>query len=328
MRSLHCILSSLNQDLILEKDLSPGAQGDWVFVACRATFEKCPHQECNHFMPAWPAKHFGLDVSEKEAFLLGRQLTEEKEEIKQRFHDVADDLDCIDAMEAAAAEEHDFIGRKAVFLDQLLQSNLLPGFVPADGNCGLWSVASLLLNKLPSQMNSGDSKKLMVKQRKVLAQAWAKVSTNPMWQKLFLDFDLACEIPAKLKTPAKAPEIPTEAEAPPDPIPATVETPAKAPEIPTEAEAPPDPMPAKRKKAAGTPEIPPEKLKTPAKPAAFGQPKAKSDHLILLGPGSVGVQKQQREVSMQDVLNEDDDDEDIMLADLTKTSQPDEDIMP
>ena len=124
----------------------PSSKDTWIFVGCTADFSSTDLMAMNHFVPAWHRKQLpdefdskcntlanlcqeAISGKEKEAAELADKETDDEEEGEVQLLSVLDEIRLLEKHLAAA--------------DLLGQHDLLPKFVPADGNCGLWSLLEL-----------------------------------------------------------------------------------------------------------------------------------------------------------------------------------------
>ena len=157
--------------------------------------------------------------------------------------------------------------RQAECYQDLFAAGFCPQEVPADGNCGLWSVMSLRQGGCLG--NAKEAAAQMKQERIALGRAWSQCSGNILWQQLWKYFGMESELtPEEI---SKAAQAKTQARA--------QATPAKTP-----------PQNSKSKsKSACLDEMSPMKHLDPkkiseCKPANLGKPKQSSD-LVLRQPG-------------------------------------------
>ena len=214
LQSLPCVLSrQFNEagdpDLTLA-DLWPEIEydGQWYLVCCRADFKRDQHYACNHWLPAFHKDQLGEDWSVRKlqaaADLQDRILEQTKVVTKVTTEQEDSDEEADDQAFASALEYLSLLESQQAWFQQLAESDLVAEEVPADGDCGLWSVLALQAGEVGSR-NVDAAREAMKGARLMLKNAWLDVSEDPVWQTFFRESSLFTELGDEILDRARKP---------------------------------------------------------------------------------------------------------------------------
>ena len=157
LRSLASYLSNSVNLPVEDMDVNPSYndKNTWFFVSCRADFEGGPVHSANHFVPAWHRDQIGGDMFALTMASVMKEITDRKaliaEELVRLMAECNDDEEDEDsenesgndAYTDSLLDDDKILSNQLEFVRLVAAKGLVPEFVPADGNCGLWSMLSL-----------------------------------------------------------------------------------------------------------------------------------------------------------------------------------------
>ena len=211
-RTLASCLEEVVPDTILA-ETPPAMEQCWYIVSCRADFERTHVANLNHFMPCWSQVQLGpawdcarlqweSDLLERKSTLQAEMVNlfkeaETSEEASVQLETV------IEATKSLEAEETEIMN--------LLAMGYVPCAVPADGNCGAWSLLCLdegFTKASTMDFSLKQHHATMMKMRTLLQKQWRLVKDYSVWQRLFTFWNLkglltAPGAPAASGTPKK-----------------------------------------------------------------------------------------------------------------------------
>lgn len=121
----------------------------WFIIHCHASLEAVPEQSLNHFIPAWHRSQFNYADWAVALASARKHVADFQADIKFKMLEMlGDDRDRtatpqeMEKFEGLIAQEK-YGNNMAKALTRFEEIGLVPEFVPADGNCGLWSVWAL-----------------------------------------------------------------------------------------------------------------------------------------------------------------------------------------
>lgn len=178
-----------------QSDISKASAEDdtWVFVCCRADFEAAGILNCNHWLTAWHYDVLGEADWNLRRSTFTYEITESILACTKHIKSLGTDAE--DAEIVSAMMQLELLQRKQQCFEAIMKQKFMPVDVPADGNCGVWSVLSF---KQGSPDASCNDLALQQKERESLQKAWEAVADNELWQRIFWLCDLQMELPAEV----------------------------------------------------------------------------------------------------------------------------------
>ena len=210
MRSIHCVLEQIAG--IHNEDELPGFDDPATvfYVACRADWKIAEFLTLNHFIPAWRKKQLKpadwelakctlLSKHREQEHRLAKFIVESTENWKR------DPSDVRQAQLDSLLEEQTYFDAEIKAVEALLDLDLLPQLVPADGNCGVWSTM-VLLRGFPGVMDEKKDFKEMLSLRHDLQRLWEEAQKDEVWRDIFKNFYLKLDIDSHPLRKKKAPQ--------------------------------------------------------------------------------------------------------------------------
>eukprot|EP00435_Cladocopium_sp_Y103_P036042 s1066_g9.t1 len=179
----------------------PSDAEKWHFLSVRCDYQPAHHGECNHWMPVLTREELGeeFDVQRhSQLSTIHDALYEYTQKVQAATmaedpHDEDDGF--ADAQLDSALDQIALLERQLSLFKALLDADFCAEEVPADGNCGLWSVMSLRDGGCCG--NAEEAAQQVKEERLVLARAWSDVSVNILWQQLWKHFGMEAELGAE-----------------------------------------------------------------------------------------------------------------------------------
>ena len=120
----------------------------WCFAFCGADFKPRPMLSLNHFVPVWHEQQVLPEVFEaaqvRARDCIAARLSGLEKKIA-RAQEQSDRMPALEKQQVMDSLESDRVLLKAEeeFLELLSSKNMVPKLVPADGNCGAWTLLTL-----------------------------------------------------------------------------------------------------------------------------------------------------------------------------------------
>lgn len=148
----------LSEHIALPK-ASSAKKDPWLVVACRADYQRSTFQTLNHFVPAFTRAQLGEEAF---AMVTDAALKKVDKQLEKSWRRMCADSSSSDEWGESLKEHIQRLQQKKEFLQMMHQMSLHAGEVPADGNCALWSVLSLIDGPIVQAQSStkGDVDKL------------------------------------------------------------------------------------------------------------------------------------------------------------------------
>ena len=199
--------------------LCPPDAEQWHFLSVRCDYQPAHHGECNHWLPVWTQEQLGTDFEVNQHSQMTDlhsaiyAYTEKVQASTVNAEDSQDEDGHGDAELDTLLEQIGQLERQAECYQDLFAAGFCPQEVPADGNCGLWSVMSLRQGGCLG--NAKEAAAQMKQERIALGRAWSQCSGNILWQQLWKYFGMESELTpeeiskaAQAKTQARAQATP------------------------------------------------------------------------------------------------------------------------
>lgn len=196
---------------------SPDAE-KWHFLSVRCDYQPSHHGECNHWLPIWTQEDLGDEFEVHRHSRLSNlhdaiyTYTQKVQELTVDAEDSQDEEGARDMELDSLLEQIAQYERQLQCFQALLDAGFCPREVPADGNCGLWSL--MCLRQGGCFGSAEDAAQQMKEERRMLGRAWSHCSVNILWQQLWKHFGMEAELTADEIASAKCqPKTPPRGEA-------------------------------------------------------------------------------------------------------------------
>lgn len=123
-----------------EEPPSLSSSDTWCIACVMANYERGSFQQLNHFEPLYPLQQVGQELWDRLAPVCASKLANK---IKKCGDALPAEDESEDEFSASAREYLEQLKRQQVFTQLMHQMSFHPAPVPADGNCGLWTLLAL-----------------------------------------------------------------------------------------------------------------------------------------------------------------------------------------
>jgi len=136
----------------------------WYMIACRADWRHATQvNECNHWVPAFHKDDMNEAKWNLHKATLEAQLAAEIERTAKELAKLAQSSEQLEEDEGVAeslSAQWVSLEQKQAFLNAMHSRDLSPDFVPADGNCGIWSFLALNAREPGTTLSKSEMKEV------------------------------------------------------------------------------------------------------------------------------------------------------------------------